>query len=58
MRSHKLKPQLCRAKGDVLRAYLKQGLQLWQVLAGIKTGLIKFESEAKALAKQRSGKAS
>jgi len=32
MKSHTKKPKLCDAKSKVMRAYLYQGLQLWQVM--------------------------
>lgn len=53
MRSHKVKPALCQAKGDILRAYLDGGLQMFQVMAGVERGLIKLEAEALALVKYR-----
>jgi hypothetical protein len=46
MRSHRRKPKLCQAKGDVVRAYLNAGIQMWQVMYGIESGLIKLEAEA------------
>ena len=46
MKSHTKKPKLCDAKSKVMRAYLYQGLQLWQVMHGVETGIINLEAEA------------
>jgi hypothetical protein len=46
MRSHKRKPKLCDAKGRILRAYLNEGLQMWQIFYGIKNRMIDLDGEA------------
>jgi hypothetical protein len=48
-KSHKEKPDLCKAKGDVMRSYLNHGLELWQVMHGVESGMINLELEAKQL---------
>ncbi len=40
---------LCKAKGEVVRAYCKAGLEVWQVMVGIRNGIIRLDTEAKAL---------
>ncbi len=50
MRQHKSRrPKLCQAKGEVMRSYVDKGLQMWQIMRGIETGIIKFEAEASAI---------
>lgn len=44
---------ICKVKGEIVRAYLAQGVQMWQVLAGIESGLIKLEAEALELLHKR-----
>lgn len=46
MRSHKKMPKLCDAKSRIIRGYLKEGVELWQVMAGIHSGLIDLEGTA------------
>lgn len=51
MRSHKVKPKLCDAKGKVLSAYAKSVpiRDFWKVMHGIETGLIDLDGEAHRL---------
>ncbi len=57
-RQHRAKvPALCKAKGDIIRAYIKSGVKLWQVMAGIHRGLLDLEHEARMLVKARKAKA-
>lgn len=53
-KSHKsYKPKLCKAKGEVMRGYLKAvpKRDAWKVFAGIHSGLLPFESDALRLVK-------
>ncbi len=47
------RPALCVAKGDIIREYVKAGVQYWQVMAGIERGIIKLEAEAYLLVAKR-----
>lgn len=55
-KSHKKKPKMCQAKGDILRAYLNNGVELWQFLAGMRQGLIDLDGEAYRLMQNRKSK--
>lgn len=43
------KKKMCRAKGEVMRSYLNAGLQMFQVMIGCESGLIRLEDEAEML---------
>ncbi len=54
LKSHKAKrPAICQAKGDIMNAYLNAGLEVFQVLAGVHSGLINLENEAELLVIRR-----
>lgn len=46
LRAHTRTPDMCHAKGRIMRAYLDAGLEMWQVLHGIHRGILKLEAEA------------
>lgn len=46
-------PKICTAKRDVMRTYLDEGLQFFQVMQGIECGIIKLEAEALQLIRMK-----
>jgi hypothetical protein len=49
LEEHKRKqPALCLAKSRIMRHYLEQGLQMWQILAAVHSGLLPLEALALA----------
>ncbi len=45
--SKKRRPEDCSIKGKVVQAYLKAGVEMWQILAGIKMGVLDLDREVK-----------
>ena len=44
----KCKTELCDAKAQVIKAYCKAGVKVWQVMHGVETGQLQLDKEAKA----------
>lgn len=55
MHSHKVKPKLCKAKGDVLSAYANSipKRDFWKVMHAIEHGIIDLDGEAIRLLNKR-----